>query len=133
MPVTTYPSPEKVGKYDGTILESSDDRMLLNYIAEFDSQPTPRFHEKAVKKEKRPLLGSSFDLRAAETSKIAPLQNGFVDGLIHAFERDLHLEIRPDDVWLSIMTQFCMYINGNAERLRRVFVQHEGRKDSRSI
>ena len=39
------------------------------------------------------------------------------------------LIIRPDDVWLAILTQFNFFVNGNAEQLRKQFVAHEGKKE----
>ncbi|KAF2677695.1 hypothetical protein K458DRAFT_319247 [Lentithecium fluviatile CBS 122367] len=62
------------------------------------------------------------------TSKIIPYGNGFVDGLLRAFQQDLHLVIRPDDVWLAITTQFSFYVNQRAEKLRSTFVSHQGQK-----
>jgi hypothetical protein len=38
------------------------------------------------------------------------------------------LTIRPDDVWLAILTQFSFYVNANSEQLRRCFVEHEGKR-----
>ncbi|OQR96725.1 CDP-alcohol phosphatidyltransferase [Thraustotheca clavata] len=55
--------------------------------------------------------------------------NGFVNGVVDAYNQHLNLIIRPDDVWLAIMTQFGLYVNGNAEVLRSKFVQHEGKKE----
>lgn len=55
--------------------------------------------------------------------------NGFVQACIEAYSRHRHLVIRPDDVWLAILTQFSFYVNGNAEMLREVFVEFEGKKE----
>ncbi|KAG6371849.1 hypothetical protein JVT61DRAFT_8846 [Boletus reticuloceps] len=46
---------------------------------------------------------------------ILPQRNGFVHIVIEAYNRHRTLIIRPDDVWLAILTQFCFFINGNAE------------------
>lgn len=54
--------------------------------------------------------------------------NGFVDTAIIAYNEHHHLVIRPDDVWMSILSQFCLYVNANAEALRHLFVQDEGKK-----
>ncbi|KAJ7758330.1 hypothetical protein B0H16DRAFT_1821637 [Mycena metata] len=35
--------------------------------------------------------------------------------------------LRPDDAWITILTQFNFYINANAELLRANFVAHEGK------
>jgi len=55
-------------------------------------------------------------------------QNGFLHSCIRAYFDHHHLILRPDDVWLSIMTQLNMYIRANAEKLRDRFVTHKGQK-----
>lgn len=74
------------------------------------------------------MLRSSFDEHRNKQPYIIPYENGFVSGLIRAFNQDLHLVIRPDDVWLAILLQFSNYVNGHAEDLRHLFVAHDGQK-----
>lgn len=54
-------------------------------------------------------------------------------GLVHAIEAAYsfhrHLVLRPDDIWMAILTQFSMYVDKNAEQLRDHFVSHEGKKE----
>lgn len=52
--------------------------------------------------------------------------NGFVRAAIDAHNRHMNLIIRPDDVWLAILTQFNTYVNARPEDLRHHFVAHEG-------
>ena len=40
-----------------------------------------------------------------------------------------NLVLSPDDVWLTILSQFCAYVNNNAEGLRSKIVEHEGKKE----
>ncbi|KAF2420019.1 hypothetical protein EJ08DRAFT_673273 [Tothia fuscella] len=61
-------------------------------------------------------------------SPIIPYGNGFVQGVYRAFQQDLHLVIRPDDVWLAIITQFSQFVKGNSGALRDHFVDHKGQK-----
>ncbi|KAK3904673.1 hypothetical protein C8A05DRAFT_42292 [Staphylotrichum tortipilum] len=58
---------------------------------------------------------------------LVPDKNGFTHTVIRAWQQDLHLKIRPDDVWLAILAQLSFFVNGNAEALRHVFVAHQGR------
>lgn len=51
--------------------------------------------------------------------------------VLHAFQNDMHLELRPDDVWHAIMSQFGFCVNTHAEGLRHVLVNHSGRKTLR--
>lgn len=75
-----------------------------------------------------PLLQHSFHDLDTDNARITPYANGLVNSIIRAFQQDLHLVLRPHDIWLSILTQFSMYVNGNAEELRQKFVSHEGIK-----
>jgi len=58
-----------------------------------------------------------------------PTSNGFVNGAIQAYSTHQKLVIRPDDIWITILTQFSLFVNANAEQLRRVFVAHNGTKE----
>ncbi|KAL6798798.1 hypothetical protein J3E68DRAFT_449546 [Trichoderma sp. SZMC 28012] len=78
--------------------------------------------------ESRQVLYQSFEDMDKNNVSLVPYRNGFVDGIIRAFQQDLHLTLRPDDVWLAIMVQFGFYVNGRAEEMRRFFVTHEGKK-----
>ena len=73
------------------------------------------------------LLQSSFDsnLNAA----VRPSANGFVHGAILAYNQHHHLTIRPEDVWLAIISQLGFYINSHSEELRGMFVAHECKKE----
>lgn len=46
-----------------------------------------------------------------------------------AYNTHCNLVISPDDVWLTILAQFCAYVNKNAEGLRDRIVDHEGKKE----
>ncbi|KAJ7633289.1 hypothetical protein FB45DRAFT_1148979 [Roridomyces roridus] len=48
--------------------------------------------------------------------------------LINAHNKHSALVIRPDDVWLTILSQFNFFVNANAEALRANFVAHEGKR-----
>ncbi|KAK4031179.1 hypothetical protein C8A01DRAFT_42333 [Parachaetomium inaequale] len=83
-----------------------------------------------------PIIRSSFspqqDPRSTGFSSpiaIVPKKNGFAHTIIRAWQQDLHLKLRPDDVWLAILTQFSFFVNGNAEALRPLFVAHEGQQE----
>ncbi|KAJ7249577.1 hypothetical protein C8J57DRAFT_1668506 [Mycena rebaudengoi] len=51
---------------------------------------------------------------------IVPNPNGFVATLLDAYTQDRALVIRPDDVWLAILSQFNFFVNGQAELLRGI-------------
>jgi Domain of unknown function (DUF4419) len=54
--------------------------------------------------------------------------NGFVRSVIQAYSCHHHLTIRPDDVWISIVSQLSLYVNAHADDMRTTFVAHEGKK-----
>ncbi|KAJ7656562.1 hypothetical protein B0H17DRAFT_372883 [Mycena rosella] len=43
--------------------------------------------------------------------------------------QDRALVIRPNDIWLAILSQFNFFVNARAEILRASFVSHEGKKE----
>ncbi|KAL1949119.1 hypothetical protein VTO73DRAFT_10925 [Trametes versicolor] len=55
-------------------------------------------------------------------------KNGFVHSILQAYGTHHHLVIRPDDVWIAILTQLSFYVNAHAEELREYFVAHEGKR-----
>jgi len=57
--------------------------------------------------------------------------NGLVHTILAAYNQHHALVLRPDDIWLCILTQFNLFVNGEgrAEQLRSVFVAHEGKKE----
>ncbi|UPK89987.1 hypothetical protein LCI18_000922 [Fusarium solani-melongenae] len=73
------------------------------------------------------IIQSSFD--DIPENGIFPEANGFVNAAWWAYSKHHHLQIRPEDVWFSILTQLSFYINKNAEELRSHFVAHEGKKE----
>jgi hypothetical protein len=119
MPVTIRPSPEKVGQNNDMTFESEEalfSRLVRAWEARHD---LPESESRANK----PILHSSFRGSLAPSS-IVPYGNGFVNGVIRAFQQDLHLVLRPDDVWLAITTQFSFYVTtAHAEELRARYCQ----------
>jgi hypothetical protein len=119
MPVTIKPSPSTVGKNTDHHVTNPTD--LLPKVPVGWGQPIP---------SPKPILHTSFKRTNFETGpKTIPSKNGFLYSVIRAFQQDLHLVLRPDDVWLAIITQFSFYVNAHAEELRQQFVSHEGQED----
>ncbi|KZP12779.1 hypothetical protein FIBSPDRAFT_835817 [Athelia psychrophila] len=76
------------------------------------------------------IFQSSLDSKPSSAdSDIIPSNNGFVHTVVKAYSGHRALILRPDDVWLCILTQFSFFVNGNAEQLRNQFVAHEGKKE----
>ncbi|KAL6416122.1 hypothetical protein AUP68_00335 [Ilyonectria robusta] len=113
MPTVIRPQPSKVGRSQDRVFRTS--RELLTKISYQDSY--------------LPVLHSSFaDLGSSDSPSLGVVhyENGFVHTVLHAFQQDLHLELRPDDVWLAILSQFSFFVKRHGEELRSTFVAHEG-------
>lgn len=63
------------------------------------------------------------------SSNFTPKANGFVETVVTAYNGHHNLVIRPDDVWLSIMSQFALFVERNSELLRNKFVSFTGKKE----
>ncbi|EIW81428.1 hypothetical protein CONPUDRAFT_124551 [Coniophora puteana RWD-64-598 SS2] len=74
------------------------------------------------------LLQSSIP-KEVDISDIIPQRNGLVHTLLEAYNNHRALVLRPDDVWLAIVTQFSFFVNAHAEELRSLFVAHEGKME----
>ncbi|KAJ7276621.1 hypothetical protein C8J57DRAFT_1504460 [Mycena rebaudengoi] len=94
--------------------------------------------ERGAKDPKRSLFKKLLPRKKPETvvapepetiTNVVPTQNGFVNTVILAYNKHHALVIRPDDVWMTILTQFNFFVNANSEALRSSFVAHEGKKE----
>lgn len=54
--------------------------------------------------------------------------DSFVRGAIQAWGEHLHLVVRPEEVWFTILTQMNFFMNAHAESLRDLFVSHQGKE-----
>lgn len=54
--------------------------------------------------------------------------NSFVGSLFAAYSSENNVVIRPDDVWLALVSQFSFYINKHSETLREKFVSFQGKE-----
>ncbi|TVY42193.1 Uncharacterized protein LOCC1_G006141 [Lachnellula occidentalis] len=116
-PVTIYPASHGANEFKGWgLATNTSDLMAKSCPKEF----------KKIKDNH--ILQSSFDNITAKTN-IFPSSNSFVNGAVTAYSDHQHLEIRPEDVWLSILSQLNIYINAHAEELRDMFVAHQGQKN----
>lgn len=52
------------------------------------------------------LLQSTFSSKDVNIATIMPTMNGFIDSAVFAYAHHHDLVIRPDDVWIAILSQF---------------------------
>ncbi|KAK5652238.1 hypothetical protein OQA88_10735 [Cercophora sp. LCS_1] len=74
------------------------------------------------------LMSSYTHTKLASQPGIYPSGDSFVRGAIQAWGEHLHLIVRPEEVWFTILVQMNFYMNANAESLRSLFVDHEGQQ-----
>ena len=56
-----------------------------------------------------------------------PTNHGLVGTVLTAYNLHQNLQLRPDDVWITILAQLSLYVNGRAEELRSKIVKFDGR------
>lgn len=54
--------------------------------------------------------------------------NSFYSAFANAYNNHEDVVLSPDDTWMIICLHFSKYINDNAEKMRHMFVSHEGKK-----
>jgi hypothetical protein len=119
MPVTFCPAPHKIRPFPSPTKPCTPAALLKNALAHSENSKLVKEH-----------LQSSFGRESEQPIPVVPQRNGFVDTVVAAYCKHHALIIRPDDVWICIMTQFSLFVNGEdrAEKLRYLFVAHEGKK-----
>ncbi|CAP70208.1 uncharacterized protein PODANS_3_2970 [Podospora anserina S mat+] len=72
----------------------------------------------------------TLDPAAASTNFSSHLPSGdsFVRSAIQAWGEHLHLVLRPDEIWFTILTQMNFYMETHAEAVRHLFVKHQGQE-----
>ncbi|KAE9389395.1 hypothetical protein BT96DRAFT_926593 [Gymnopus androsaceus JB14] len=75
-----------------------------------------------VGKKAGEILQCSFSSQDISEGVVRPTPKGLVDTVRRAYGGHHALSLRPDDVWISILTQFSFYVNANAESLRSIYV-----------
>ncbi|KAH0541573.1 hypothetical protein FGG08_003985 [Glutinoglossum americanum] len=74
------------------------------------------------------LFQSSLGAPSHKIHSLIPSRSGFVSTVMQAYNGHHNLVVRPDDVWLTILARFNLYVNQNVEELRSKFVSHGGEK-----
>jgi hypothetical protein len=61
-----------------------------------------------------------------DTSSIE--NHAIFSAFLFAYNSHEDIVLSPDDLWLMVCIYFSQYINENAQQLRTLFVDHDGRK-----
>ncbi|KAK4239965.1 hypothetical protein C8A03DRAFT_13699 [Achaetomium macrosporum] len=65
----------------------------------------------------------------SSTPGLHPSGDSFIRGAIQAWGEHLHLVVRPDEVWFTILVQLNFYMLSHAEEIRDLFVSHTGQEE----
>ena len=86
----------------------------------------PTFQDEIIKL----VGGEKFEAFGSNSTDIIPAEmNGFMAALHYAYAYHYPLILSPDDVWLTLSQSFALHVEQHAEKLRKQFVNHEGKKE----
>ncbi|KAI5863207.1 hypothetical protein GGS23DRAFT_58607 [Durotheca rogersii] len=120
MPVTVRPSDHGSTSWAGRrYRHASSPDILLHYTLIDDSRTSPP--------RARQLVQTSFT-GLGRADNVFAAKNGFVHACIDAYNEHHCLVIRPEDVWLAILTQLSAYVNAHSEELRKRLCVHDGQQ-----
>ncbi|RGP68788.1 hypothetical protein FSPOR_4993 [Fusarium sporotrichioides] len=75
------------------------------------------------------LLASSFSDDVFSTGRVFASSGGFIRGAVEAWAQHQHLVLRPEEVWFEVLVQMNLYMSVHSEKVRGLFVEHEGGKE----
>lgn len=115
MPVTVRPQPDKVGVNVDRYASSS---MCLYDLAELEIENvrSKSWKDRGLDSVVHDSFRDLDDQTCDKKKRIIPYANGFVQGIMRAFQQDLHLVLRPDDVWLAVLNQYMFCLNRPASK-----------------
>jgi len=75
------------------------------------------------------LMSTFSEMQSGEVPvEIVPSSGSFIRGAIQAWGEHLHLIIRPEEIWFTILVQMNFFMNAHAEELRSMFVDFDGQQ-----
>ena len=84
--------------------------------------------DEAVKKRIKVQCEAVF-YTSREIVDVARFVNRFLTTVHIAYSEHYPLVLTPDVIWMCIAQGFATHVNSNSEKLRHLFVQHEGKKE----
>ena len=119
--VTFYPSTKAITSVSKAILDTlvNDPQALLQ-----GSCPESALRNKEI------FQASFSESSLPQTAiRLQASASGFVGAAVEAYNNHHHLVLRPDDLWITILSQLNLYVNAHADELRHMFVKFEGKKE----
>ena len=96
-----------------------------------DIYPENKKKENLIKQSLKELINeNTAKYSFNQNEELAFIKNNvpFLKGLYYAHIDHLPIRIKPDDIWLLIVQAFCSHVNKNSEKLRKYFVNFEGKQ-----
>ncbi|KAK4174133.1 hypothetical protein QBC36DRAFT_46073 [Triangularia setosa] len=122
MPVTIYPSshPPEAARLHQTYTRVTSPEQLVSSITSHETDTASRSSPPRA----RSIIQSSFSTPSSSNSSttLYAAKNGLVYTLMEAYSSHHNLLLRPDDIWLAILSQLSVYINANAPLLQHLFI-----------
>lgn len=116
-PVEQNITPERKKRIKEDIEYVADPKRLIPDQTDWDSRPPKRYTSKVLAHYKNTDINyPSFD-------------GSLFGAFIQAYNNHEDITLVPDDVWITVLFQFSKYVNDNAEKMRNMFVSHEGKKE----
>ncbi|KAK3348748.1 hypothetical protein B0T25DRAFT_546431 [Lasiosphaeria hispida] len=112
MPITIRTHPIEGEAWRSPI--SNDAEAMLSSAASTEASNVKRF------------MDSSF---SKSTPAVTPSTNGLVSAAVEAWNNHHHLVLRPDDIWIAVISQLGFFVDAHAEELRSFFVAHQGQRE----
>ena len=105
-------------------MEGNNELKIVLYT---DREPRYSFPKEPLMKSRflHPTCSIKPTKELAYINSNVPVLNGFFTALTNHYP----IRIKPDDIWLLIIQSFSNHINENAEVLRNMFVNFEGKKE----
>ncbi|CAM6084378.1 unnamed protein product [Calypogeia fissa] len=131
MPITVHPSKSplsSVKRYGEPAEGAKDAKELLQPASGDLSKKCGEIFQSSFASGTFSPSAERFAFTDLSKSKVCFKRNGLVDTAVLAYNNHHHLVLRPDDVWIAILSQFNLYVNANAKQLRHLFVTHKGKK-----
>ena len=92
------------------------------------TSPSQTLHSSAPAETQNLTRHMSDSFPSSPPLHLTPSPNGLLDAAIAAWNNHHHLVLRPDDIWIAIISQLGFFIDKHAEELRSFFVEHKGQK-----
>ncbi|KAK4459653.1 hypothetical protein QBC42DRAFT_274002 [Cladorrhinum samala] len=115
MPSTIYPSsnPPEPARLSSAYIRATSPSLLLSSITTNETEP-PRGRASRTRPSIKQIQSSSFP-SLSHTSTIYSSKNGFIHSVLEAYNNHHNLVLRPDDIWLAILTQLSFHFNSSPQ------------------